>query len=579
MSAILCDSLNGIDKIYQTYLKCKEIGLNPCILVPHSIKDEISTPLFNTFRQKIEVIFINSSKDIDPSLFNHKYIIITISDDEEYKFPSVFHHLHIESTRCILSIATPSGFHDTHIFTEFNNNLIRELLQLSIPTYMTEFNKNTFIWKGGNPSKESITFKRNTFPVEAISGVPTIIRVMPLTNWTTTDHLIKEWSRFCKGSNIVLTQQNPDYFLVINSTNQPVDPSKTIYFMMEPYGDNLFKEWLDKYPKLLFNGTHRHHLNNVEWHLSYSTTMLKNIEFSEERINGLCAIVSSRAYDPGQKYRLELVKILDSMKLPFQFDIYGKCSDMNFKNYKGELPRISKEQALNKYKYTLICENNDIPNYITEKLYDGILTETYTFYKGAPNTTSYFSPPSFGQLSGNIKDDLSLIIQSITSNKYQEALPSIKDMKKRILTQWALPVRINSILELTESIVLINYPSKEIEENLHKEHESLLMSQSFHHLARSVISIYNPKFIVDIAQTAIKENRGIVFVDHTKITPLLFQSISNLLHLTNVDIFTLNPAEEFGITYFRLKSCEKILFNHMNQRPLLEGMTKCIFTL
>ena len=87
--------------------------------------------------------------------------------------------------------------------------------------------------------------------------------------------------------------------------------------MMEPYGEKLFEQWLRQFPQLMFYGSHQHHLNNVEWHLSYSLPELLTKSMpSSNKIQGLCAVVSSRSSDPGQRYRLELVRALDQLSLP-----------------------------------------------------------------------------------------------------------------------------------------------------------------------------------------------------------------------------------------------------------------------
>jgi hypothetical protein len=479
-----------------------------------------------------------------------------------------------------------TGFAQVKIFTVSQKQEVsRELLELISPTFITLHNDQTFIFRGGLTQSNQLAFKKGTSLPETVTGISSIIRIMPCTNWTTSEHLIQEWSRFCKGTNILLTTDFPDYYLVINSTQQQVDPSKTIYFMMEPYGEKLFEQWLRQVPQLMFYGCHQHHLNNVEWHLSYSLPELQTkVILSSDKIRGLCAVVSSRSSDPGQRYRLELVRALDQLSLPFPFHIYGKCSEVGFRNYKGELPRISKEQALERYQYNIICENNPIDNYITEKLYDGILCESYTFYKGAPNVHMYFDPKSFGLLTGHLQQDIQLIVQSVQQQAYERSLPKIKEMKQRILQQWSLPARLQSIIELSQALVLVRYNTHQEAETRHSKVEALLHSQSLHVIAKGVFEKKDgpgSSWTMNVSQTALQMDRCVIVVDADSVHGLLFQHLSNLMHVKDADLFMLQASSfnDSSIYYFRLKGCEKIAMNVNNKQPALSGITKCIFAV
>jgi hypothetical protein len=266
------------------------------------------------------------------------------------------------------------------------------------------------------------------------------------------------------------------------------------------------------------------------------------------------------------------------MLLPFPFHIYGQCAELKFRNYKGELPRISKEQALEKYQYNLICENNEISNYITEKLYDGILCETYTFYKGAPNVHSFFHPHSFGLLTGNLSTDIRMMIESIQADVYPTKLPKIKEMKEKILTQWSLPVRLNSIIELAEALVLVRYPSHNHVMTHHTAIGKQLQDQSFHHTAQGVFE-KDSNWLQQVVQTSLSQERGIIVINYSDITDHLYQTLINVIHLESVDLFTLTPDIQSGIQYIRLKGAEKIMINLTSQQSPLTGITKCIFTV
>ena len=566
---IICSSALEAEHIILCYHKFVEYGLNPSLLICQDIEQQLGPRIQNRLSKTPVDAMIIPRHAIEQNFmrFVGTIYMFAVFESFDLPIPHPFNHLKIESKRCILSIATSTGFPQVKTFNGiFTDELTREILSISSPTFITQWGDYPFLFKGGVAQSNGLTVKRLPFKVEAITGVSSRIRIMPCTNRTTPDHLIREWSRFCEGSNIELTTQTPDYYLVINSTQEQVDPLKTIYFMMEPYGENLYQGWIKQFKKILFYGCHKHHLNNVEWHLNYSTPQLKDSTLPDDRINGLCAIVSSRCADPGQRYRLELVRKLDEMDLPFPFHIYGQCADQHFKNYKGELPRISKEQALTKYKYNLICENNDIANYITEKMYDGILTETYTFYKGAPNVHFYFSTGSFGHLSGNLTADLEMIQQSIRDRVYESALPLVRKMKEKILTRLALPVRLNTLLELTDSVVVVRCANEfEVSDPYT---EKVLNSQSFAYTGKVRMEEYE-SFLKNISSSALQVNRCAVGVWSSRVNDMLFQTLSNELYDLKTDMF---ENSDRSICYLRLRACEKIMLNQMNGQSLLQGV-------
>jgi hypothetical protein len=109
----------------------------------------------------------------------------------------------------------------------------------------------------------------------------------------------------------------------------------------------------------------------------------------------LSVVVSDRCVDEGHKLRLDFIKDLDERAsstslfglksnntLGFDVHIYGNCASLKFKNYKGELPKASKDDGILPYKYHFNAENHSYDNYVTEKFTDGIVGESVFFYWG-----------------------------------------------------------------------------------------------------------------------------------------------------------------------------------------------------
>ena len=282
------------------------------------------------------------------------------------------------------------------------------------------------------------------------------IRILLLCNWCSSEQLCSSWNKMSKGNctwdNIAIVYEKPyDYYCVINKTNENIDLSKTILFRMEPNIDNnpdiWGKEWSDLNPiNFKFCGTHQFHFNNIEWHLSktYSELLSEEISKNEEIYNILSTVISDKYSDAGHIKRVDFIKFLETKDI--KVDIYGG-NRFNWKNYKGSLPYHKKDDALLPYKYTFNCENNEIYNYCTEKLYDGILSECLVFYSGCPNVRDIIDDKAYVYLHlSNFDKDYQTIKKAIEENWWQQRLPYIKEAKNKILNELQFFPRLKQIL-------------------------------------------------------------------------------------------------------------------------------------
>jgi hypothetical protein len=157
-------------------------------------------------------------------------------------------------------------------------------------------------------------------------------------------------------------------------------------------------------------------------------------------------------------------------------------------------------------------------------------------------------------------------------------------MKQRILQQWSLPARLQSIIELSQALVLVRYNSHQEMETRHSKIEALLHSQSLHVIAKVVFEkkeSLSSSWVMNVSQTGLQMDRCVIVIDADAIHGLLFQHLSNLMHVKDADLFMLQAPSfnESSIYYFRLKGCEKISMNVNNKQPALSGITKCIFAV
>lgn len=271
------------------------------------------------------------------------------------------------------------------------------------------------------------------------------LKIMPLANWTTSGDLISVFARQSQGNarwdniQLISDENLADYFIIFNRPRQFFDPklkSRTILAHMEPYVEQHPEIWGREWStdinmsEWLSVRNYSYKNNICEWHLgkTYQQLLVENIS----KTKTLSAIVSGRNVDPGQIFRLKLVKKLDEL---FMIDIFGR-ENSSFTNYRGPLPPHDKTSGLFPYKYTFNAENNAIDNYFTEKVFDAILSECLLFYWGCPNLSDFIDERAYVQLDINDLDkSVEIIIKAIENNLWEERLPIIKTQKQKILNE------------------------------------------------------------------------------------------------------------------------------------------------
>jgi len=64
-------------------------------------------------------------------------------------------------------------------------------------------------------------------------------------------------------------------------------------------------------------------------------------------------------------------------------------------SYRGEIPALDKLRVLQRYKFCLCFENCSFPGYITEKIFDCLVSGTIPIYLGAPDISNYVPAGAF----------------------------------------------------------------------------------------------------------------------------------------------------------------------------------------
>jgi len=261
------------------------------------------------------------------------------------------------------------------------------------------------------------------------------IRLCLLCNWTTNLHDM--WKNMIPPDlNITLTNDDPDYWVIINNPipGSYYDPKRTIIFQMEPNMSSEKYKWGEfsspDETKFLKVFTHENSHNNIEWHLSFPYDKLFNMIIKKHYNNEISAIVSGKYFDEGHIKRIDFIKFIENT-IPIH--VYGD-NTFNYKNYKGSLPPHMKEMGLFPYKYHFNAENNSIPNYFTEKIIDGILSECLVFYWGCPNIGEYIDYRAFIILDLNdLVGSMHTVINAIKNDEWSRRINIIREEKKKIM--------------------------------------------------------------------------------------------------------------------------------------------------
>jgi len=156
----------------------------------------------------------------------------------------------------------------------------------------------------------------------------------------------------------------------------------------------------------------------------------------------IVAICSNKTITYGHKLRLEFLKYISQF---IDIDIYGKgLNPDNYNgNYKGIIPNKCKFDILSQYQYTIVFENSEHDNYMTEKIYDCFLSLCMPIYWGCSNLNKWYPVNSFYQLNIKSNNDFERelkricnIISMIPSETNQKALIKAKELTLNRYNIW-----------------------------------------------------------------------------------------------------------------------------------------------
>ena len=297
-------------------------------------------------------------------------------------------------------------------------------------------------------------------------------RVKLICNWCTPAQLCNEWNHMSQGNYTwndiqVVPDDNADYFVIVNkpTSNEFYIPEKTIVFQMEPWcydpkqhwGIKTWGEWAKPDEnKFLQVRSHDKFVNNCMWQLktSYNEFKFSEIVKDKSKENIISTICSSKYFDPGHIKRIDFLKYCEKRNDPSVIiHVYNHDNDHKFKNYQGPHPPGYKDAGILPYKYYFMGENNEEYNFVTEKMFEPLLTESLCFYWGCPNISEIFDPRSYVLLDlSDFEKSFNIIKNVIENNLWEQRLPIIRQEKQRVLDYYNFFPTLEKVIEEAKNI-------------------------------------------------------------------------------------------------------------------------------
>lgn len=169
--------------------------------------------------------------------------------------------------------------------------------------------------------------------------------------------------------------------------------------------------------------------------LNYQDFILGSFD-DEKRIDKACVLTSNKTITKGHRDRVKFVEKILKDKVEY-IDIYGN-------GYKSVGDKL---EVLSKYKYSIVIENCQYPNYWTEKLSDCILAGCCPIYYGASNISDFFPINSFPVIDIlNYQEAIAKVDGLIKSDYFSTYHKNIGILKSLILDKYNMFAMINDAI-------------------------------------------------------------------------------------------------------------------------------------
>lgn len=286
--------------------------------------------------------------------------------------------------------------------------------------------------------------------------------------WTSSSAFVDRFKRqfvFPKDyENYEFVDLNPDFTIVFGRTEWEkiqTPKERTFYFSQEPlWSPNQPKDIIHNYCSKIFISDKRDFPDNPEYietflPMLYSgrgewdhreewdwSTKIRDRKFKKDKKISIivrkdyCSyynhLVNPNTSEINYQLRTDLgLKLSENESI----DVFGSFWESNGRNIKGEA--WNKHLGLDEYMFSIGCENTIQKNYVSEKFWDIVLTESIPIYLGCSNILDYVPEESFIYLNGKNLDEMIISVENILNNYeeiYNSKINNLIDLKKEFFS-------------------------------------------------------------------------------------------------------------------------------------------------
>ncbi|WP_052503413.1 glycosyltransferase family 10 domain-containing protein [Lacinutrix sp. Hel_I_90] len=151
----------------------------------------------------------------------------------------------------------------------------------------------------------------------------------------------------------------------------------------------------------------------------------------------ISVVTSNKVFTEGHQKRYDFVMALKK-HFGDKIDLFGR----------GINDFEDKWDVLADYKYTVAIENDYCDDWVTEKYFDCMLSNTLPFYYGCPNLETIVDKNSFIRIDINkLEEAITVIEDAIENNEYENRLKILNNQKIKSLNNDQLFPLLTSILD------------------------------------------------------------------------------------------------------------------------------------
>ena len=234
----------------------------------------------------------------------------------------------------------------------------------------------------------------------------------------------------------------------LKSEKVKCNPENIIFMPAEGYNTSpkFTQKFLNQFGTLITVQKELKHKNIIyahnanPWFINKSFDELISAE-SPLKTKLISVVSSNKAFTEGHRKRLNFVQKLKEY-YGDKLDVFGR----------GIFDFEDKWDVLADYKYSIAIENDYCDDWVTEKFFDCLYSETLPFYYGCPNLESYVDKKSFIRIDVNDFDKtIETINLCIENNEHQLRKESLKEEKIKSLNRDQFFPFMVSILDTMDS--------------------------------------------------------------------------------------------------------------------------------